>query len=59
LLSRAAYVAKECEADEKRFCGNVKSGGNRVESCIAPHLGEVSDSCKRARTFIAAPGNYP
>jgi hypothetical protein len=56
-LSRAAYVAKECETDVKRFCGGVQTGGNRIAACMRPHLGQVGVSCKRALAFIAAPGN--
>ena len=58
-LSREIYVATECEADVKRFCGDVKSGGDRIASCVRPHLGEVSDSCRGALASIDAPGAYP
>jgi hypothetical protein len=58
-LSGAVYVAKACEADVTRFCSGVKSGHNRIASCIKPHLREVSGSCKRALASIAAPGNNP
>jgi len=56
-LSREIYVATECEADVKRFCGNIKSGGDRIDSCMRPHLGEVSDSCRGALASIDAPDN--
>ena len=58
-LSRATYVAQACEADVTRFCGRVKSGHNRIASCMKPHLHEVGGSCKRALAFVAAPGNNP
>jgi hypothetical protein len=28
-----------------------------IASCMKPHLGEVSDSCKGALAFIASPGS--
>jgi hypothetical protein len=56
-LSREIYVANECEADVKRFCGAVKSGGEPIASCVQAHLGQVSDSCRSALASIDAPGN--
>ena len=56
-LSREMYVATECEADVKRFCAAVRSGGDRMASCMRPHLSEVSNSCRSALAFIDAPGN--
>jgi hypothetical protein len=55
-LSRQFYVAAECEADVRRFCGAVRSGDG-IASCVRPHLGEVSGSCRSALAFIDAPGN--
>ena len=52
-LSKAAWIATECHADIQHFCPNAKVGD--VSDCMRPHLGEVSDQCKGAVAFIAAP----
>ena len=43
----------ECHADIQHFCPDAKVGD--VSDCMRPHLGEVSDQCKGAVAFIAAP----
>ncbi len=52
-LSKAAWVAKECQADIKHFCPDAKMGD--VHDCMQPHLGEASDQCKAAVAYIASP----
>lgn len=58
-LSKSAYIAKQCEPDITRFCGGRKLGERHVSSCMKGHLGELSDACKGALAFIAAPGDNP
>ena len=38
-------VAKECEADIKKFCGVVR-GAAEMADCMKPRLGEVSKRCR-------------
>jgi hypothetical protein len=47
-------VAKECEADIKKFCGVVR-GAAEMADCMKPRLGEVSKRCKGALAKIAVP----
>jgi len=53
ILSKAAWVAKECHGDIQQFCPHAKYGG--IASCMRPHLGEASEPCKSALAFIASP----
>ncbi len=53
------YLATECEADVKHFCGDVTSGGARIASCVQTHFGEVSGSCRSALASLDAPGDNP
>ena len=53
ILSKATWTAKQCAADIKQFCPDAKYGG--IANCMKPHLGEVSDQCKAAITYIASP----
>jgi hypothetical protein len=41
-------VAKECSADIKQRCADVKPGGSRMEACLRAHLTGLSDGCKGA-----------
>jgi hypothetical protein len=47
-MQQAKAVAKECAADIKQNCSNVKPGGSRIEHCLQAHLTGLSDSCKAA-----------
>jgi hypothetical protein len=53
-LAQAADVAKACEADVKKLCGDVQRAA-QIQDCIKPQLGKVSAGCKHALTKIAVP----
>jgi len=53
ILSKAIWVAKECEGDIHQFCPTATFG--TVSDCMRPHLGEVSGTCKSALAFMASP----
>lgn len=53
-LSHVADVAKECEADVKKLCGEVHRAAEALD-CIKPRLGEVSKRCKDALAKVAVP----
>ena len=53
ILSKAIWVARECAGDIHQFCPGATFGS--VSSCMQPHLGEVSGTCKSALAFMASP----
>jgi hypothetical protein len=53
-MAHAADIAKECEADVKKLCGDVHRAAEALE-CITPRLGEVSRRCKDALAKVAVP----
>ncbi len=53
MLSKAAWVAKECHGDIQQFCPHARYGG--IANCMRPHLGEASEPCRSALAFIASP----
>jgi hypothetical protein len=53
-LTRAADVAKACEADVKKLCGDVQRAAE-AQACMQPRLMEVSARCKHALAKIAVP----
>ena len=53
-LSRAAWVATECNGDIQHFCPHATYGN--IAGCMRPHLGEVSDHAKeRSRSSSRRP----
>jgi len=52
-LARLAAIKRDCAADIKRHCAEVRPGRGRVEACLKPALGNLSDACKDA--LAAAP----
>ena len=53
-LSHVADLAKECEGDVKKLCGDVQRAGEALD-CIKPRLSEVSKRCKDALAKVAVP----
>ena len=53
ILSKAIWLARECEADIHQFCPTATFG--TVSDCMKPHLGEVSGTCQSALAFLASP----
>ena len=53
-LSQVADLAKECEGDVKKFCGDVQRAAEALD-CIKPRLSEVSRRCKDALAKVAVP----
>ena len=43
-----------CRADIKKVCGDIKSGGNRVATCLKEHVADLSDACKARLAGVAA-----
>ena len=43
-----------CRADIKKVCGDIKSGGNRVATCLKEHVADLSDPCKARLAEVAA-----
>jgi len=35
-----------CEADAKKFCGDVQPGGGRVAKCMKSHEAQLSPACQ-------------
>ena len=53
ILSKAIWVAQQCEGDIRLFCPGTTFG--TVGDCMKPHLGEVSGACSAALAFMASP----
>jgi hypothetical protein len=53
-IAHAADIAKECEADVKKFCGGVQRAADALD-CIQPRLSEVSKRCKDTLAKVAVP----
>ena len=53
-MAHAADIAKECEADVKKFCGDVQSAAEALD-CIKPRFSQVSKRCKDALAKVAVP----
>lgn len=36
-----------CEADVRKFCGDIPAGGGRVHACLQSHVDDLSKTCRR------------
>ena len=53
ILSKAIWVALQCEGDIRLFCPGTTFG--TVGDCMRPHMGQTSATCQSALAFIASP----
>ena len=53
ILSKAIWVASECEGDIRQFCAAATYAS--VGDCMRPHLGQTSAMCQSALAYIASP----
>lgn len=53
-LSRAAYLAKECQADIRKLCGGVKRAAD-IQGCMKGRMAEVDKQCKNALSYLTIP----
>lgn len=44
-----ARTLSECDPDVKKFCGDVRWGDGRLETCLSQHERELSPKCASAR----------
>jgi len=60
--AKGAKADRVCQADAKKFCGDVRPGGGRVYKCLTDHNADLTPACrdglaaakKRAEEFAAA-----
>ena len=60
--AKAGGKDRVCQADAKKFCGNVRPGEGRVYKCLTEHNAELTPACrdglaagkKRLDEFVAA-----
>jgi hypothetical protein len=55
-IIRAAAVGKECRADARKLCADVKPGRGTVAACMKSHAADLSDACKEAMAKAQAGG---
>ena len=53
-MARAARADDACAADVRQFCGDVRVGGGRVESCLRDNEARLSAACKERRAATEA-----
>lgn len=44
-LERGFDIVKECSADVRQYCKDVKLGEGRIKACMAGHLADLSKGC--------------
>ncbi len=51
-VAALTYVAKECDDDIDKHCGNVQIGQGRVLQCLKDKGTQVSNTCRRAMSDV-------
>ena len=44
--AKGAKADRVCQADAKKFCGDVRPGGGRVYKCLTDHNAELTPACR-------------
>ena len=47
-LEHGIGVVRECAADVRKSCADVKPGNGRIKACVAAHLADLSGDCIKA-----------